>query len=117
MPYCWGGVIHGPHACTCYPPKKKKPKPEEINLMDIINMLHSAFRDVQHFEFGDDFVRVFDAETKKHYEIKISEYQPKDKSQTCAETQRKGLSEIKKSNSTRQKEKKKTWESILKERK
>jgi hypothetical protein len=72
IPHCWGGVVHGKHFCTCFCRVKKKEK-EQINLMDIINMLHHTFKDCQHFEFGDDFVKLYDTDTKKHYLITIEE--------------------------------------------
>lgn len=80
--------------------------------MDIINILHSAFRNVEHFEFGDDFVKVFDAETGKHYKISIEEVKPAEKSILKGQGSTIDLKTIKPTS----KGKKKTWESILKER-
>jgi hypothetical protein len=47
--------------------------------MDIINKIHSCFREVQGFEFGDDFVKIFDVETGKHWKITVEELIKKEK--------------------------------------
>lgn len=83
--------------------------------MDIINRLHTTFRDCLYFEFGEGYVKFYDQESKKYYQITIQEYQPKGNSQMCAQTEAQGLIEIKKTNSRRLKDKK-TWQSILKEK-
>lgn len=41
--------------------------------MDIINRLHSAFRDCLYFEFGEGYVKFYDQESKKHYKVTIEE--------------------------------------------
>jgi hypothetical protein len=81
--------------------------------MDIINKLHSCFREVQGFEFGDDFVKIFDVKTGKYWKIVIEEYKPtpKDPEKTILKAQESTI--VKKAT----KDTRKTWASILKERK
>lgn len=62
--------------------------------MDIINKLHSCFRDCQGFEFGDDFVKIFDQETGKYYKVTIQEevkHPEKKKSMAISATEYKKL--------------------------
>ena len=70
--------------------------------MDIINLLHSTFKGCQYFEFGEDFVRVYDVETKKYYQITVSEYQPSVK--TPEKTILKGVQSIQNKKTTRHRE-------------
>lgn len=48
--------------------------------MDIINKLHTCFRECQGFEFGDDFVKIYDQETGKYWKVTVQEIKK------CAQT-------------------------------
>lgn len=83
--------------------------------MDIINRLHSTFRDCKYFEFGEDYVRFFDEGQGKYFEITVREYQQKEKRQLCAQTVVPQSMQSQKTVKVTPKTKK-TWESILKEK-
>jgi hypothetical protein len=80
--------------------------------MDIINRLHTTFKDCQYFEFGEDFVKFLDKDNGKTYLISIEEVNMPKKSIL------KGVqsNELQKTIRSKGKEKRKTWESILKEK-
>lgn len=55
--------------------------------MDIVNLLHSTFKDALYFEFGEDFVKFLDKDTGKKYEVIIKEIKPVE-AKVCAHIER-----------------------------
>jgi hypothetical protein len=78
--------------------------------MDIINKIHSCFRECEYFEFGEGFVKFYDKDHKKHYKVTIEE-EIKMPEKTILKAQESTIAK-KATKDTR-----KTWASILKERK
>lgn len=74
--------------------------------MDIINRLHSTFKDCEYFEFGEDYVKFFDKEVGKYFVISISE--PKTHEKTILNV----VQSIKTKKAT--KDTRKTWDGIIK---
>jgi hypothetical protein len=75
--------------------------------MDIINKLHTCFRDCEYFEFGEGYVKFYDKDQKKYYKVTIEE-ELKTPEKTILSAQ--GSTIVKKMT----KDTRKTWESILK---
>jgi hypothetical protein len=52
--------------------------------MDIINKLHTCFRECEYFEFGEGYVKFYDKDQKKYFVVKVEEViiKPKTKTET-----------------------------------